>query len=231
MSDTTASSNVISSNTLNSIPTAQLGGKKKKNGYKATCGCPICKNMKKSKRGGQDNNDKVEMEQNIYSIMQNTGGSKRKKNGHKISCDCPICVNMKHAKHGGDYSDDDEDDSSEEDEELEVSKGGSKKKKNGHKMSCGCPICNNMKRSKRGGDDTVDSSVEQKPTKVSNMSVAKDDEYNDIDEIPENKTPITGGSRKYKKRVKTAKRKRNFHKKSCKCPICKNMKKCTKKRY
>ena len=29
------------------------GGKRKKgNGHKATCGCPICKNMKKGKRGG-----------------------------------------------------------------------------------------------------------------------------------------------------------------------------------
>lgn len=30
----------------------QLGGKKKSNGHKQTCQCPICKNMKKSKRGG-----------------------------------------------------------------------------------------------------------------------------------------------------------------------------------
>ncbi len=29
------------------------GGKRKKgNGHKATCGCPICKNMKKNKKGG-----------------------------------------------------------------------------------------------------------------------------------------------------------------------------------
>jgi hypothetical protein len=29
------------------------GGKRKKgNGHKATCGCPICKNMKKGKKGG-----------------------------------------------------------------------------------------------------------------------------------------------------------------------------------
>jgi len=29
------------------------GGRKKKgNGHKATCGCPICKNMRKSKKGG-----------------------------------------------------------------------------------------------------------------------------------------------------------------------------------
>ena len=230
MSDTTAASNVISSNTLNRIPTAQLGGKKKKNGHKPSCACPICKNMKKSKQGGQDNNDKVETEQNIFSIMQNTGGSKKKKNGHKPSCACPICTNMKHSKHGGDYSDDEDDDSSEEEEEIKVSKGGSKKKKNGHKPSCSCPICNNMKHSKHGGDDVVEEKSE-KPEKVSKLSLAGDDEYNDIDEIPENKTPITGGSIKYKKRVKTTKRKCNVHKKSWKCPICKNIKKRTKKRY
>ena len=33
----------------------QSGGKKKKgNGHKANCKCPICKNMKKSKKGGED---------------------------------------------------------------------------------------------------------------------------------------------------------------------------------
>jgi hypothetical protein len=42
------------------IPTEEIseieeidGGRKKKgNGHKATCGCPICKNMRKSKKGG-----------------------------------------------------------------------------------------------------------------------------------------------------------------------------------
>lgn len=37
----------------------QTGGrnKKKKNGHKANCKCPICKNMRKSKRGGDDVED------------------------------------------------------------------------------------------------------------------------------------------------------------------------------
>lgn len=69
----------------NDAPT-QLGGRRKKsNGHKASCGCPICKNMKGSKRGGED-----------PMIEFNMGG--KKKNGHKAKCGCPICVNMKHAK-------------------------------------------------------------------------------------------------------------------------------------
>ena len=69
----------------NDTPT-QLGGRKKKgNGHKANCACPICKNMKGSKRGGED-----------PEIEFNMGG--KKKNGHKAKCGCPICVNMKHAK-------------------------------------------------------------------------------------------------------------------------------------
>ena len=32
----------------------QEGGKKKGNGHKANCKCPICKNMKKSKKGGDE---------------------------------------------------------------------------------------------------------------------------------------------------------------------------------
>ena len=31
----------------------KMGGSKKKNGHKPDCGCPICKNMKNSKKGKQ----------------------------------------------------------------------------------------------------------------------------------------------------------------------------------
>jgi len=51
---TTSSSG--SSQLLNSVPKAQMGGKKS-NGHKAQCKCPICKNMmkhNKGKRGGAD---------------------------------------------------------------------------------------------------------------------------------------------------------------------------------
>jgi len=33
------------------------GGKKKSNGHKMSCMCPICKNMMKKKRGGADNEE------------------------------------------------------------------------------------------------------------------------------------------------------------------------------
>ena len=71
----------------NDAPT-QLGGRrrKKSNGHKANCGCPICKNMRGSKRGGGEEED----------TEFKMGG--KKKNGHKANCGCPICVNMKHAK-------------------------------------------------------------------------------------------------------------------------------------
>ena len=59
-----------------------LGGKKKSNGHKSNCGCPICKNMKKGK--GKSKN--VTMK----------GG--KKSNGHKATCGCPICKNMKNKK-------------------------------------------------------------------------------------------------------------------------------------
>ena len=59
------------------------GGKKKSNGHKADCGCPICKNMEK--KGGYK----------IQALEPATIGGK-KSNGHKANCGCPICVNMKH---------------------------------------------------------------------------------------------------------------------------------------
>ena len=66
-----------------------VGGAKRKNGHKATCGCHICENiMNKAKRG--DYKPKV---------------ASGKVNGHKTECRCPICKNMMakkmKAKRGG----------------------------------------------------------------------------------------------------------------------------------
>lgn len=58
-----------------------LGGRKKGNGHKHNCGCPICMNMKKSKR------------RNITM----KGGKKPK--GHKANCGCPICKKIRNKKH------------------------------------------------------------------------------------------------------------------------------------
>jgi len=83
MSDDSDSSNVVT-------PEDKLkgGGKKKSNGHKATCSCPICKNMMHAKKGGSQQHD--------LRPATFTGG--KKANGHKENCKCPICVNMKHQK-------------------------------------------------------------------------------------------------------------------------------------
>ena len=60
------------------------GGKKKSNGHKGTCKCPICKNM--AKKGGSK----------IQALEPASIGGGKKSNGHKAMCKCPICVNMKH---------------------------------------------------------------------------------------------------------------------------------------
>jgi hypothetical protein len=95
-----------SSSSLSTIPTAQLGGVRKKNGHKESCKCPICMNMKHDKKKGGYMD--VDMEEEEEEIMTNTqsAGKKRKGNGHKKNCGCPICKNMrKHNKKGGDIED------------------------------------------------------------------------------------------------------------------------------
>ena len=64
-----------------------MGGKKKSNGHKANCMCPICKNMKHAKKGGS-----------MPTLRQANFVGGKKANGHKANCKCPICVNMKHQK-------------------------------------------------------------------------------------------------------------------------------------
>ena len=101
-------------NSLSTYPTAQMGGKKK-NGHKAKCGCPICQNMKHSKkRGGFTDDDNtsssssspmsMDMDMDTSSpnsMSQSAGRKKRRGNGHKPTCGCPICQNMRKSKMGG----------------------------------------------------------------------------------------------------------------------------------
>jgi hypothetical protein len=105
-----------SNNSLSTYPTAQMGGKKK-NGHKASCGCPICVNMKHSKRGGgfteedttsssssMSTSSPMSMSMSTSSPMsmsQSAGRKKRRGNGHKPNCGCPICKNMRKSKNGG----------------------------------------------------------------------------------------------------------------------------------
>lgn len=112
-----------------------VGGAKRKNGHKATCGCHICENiMNKAKRG--DYKPKV---------------ASGKVNGHKTECRCPICKNMMakkmKAKRGGS-----EGESSSPDNAKQVGRQTKKlrggKKSNGHRATCQCPICKNMRGSR-----------------------------------------------------------------------------------
>ena len=208
-----------------SAPTAQLGGAKRKNGHKANCSCHICENMKnKAKRGGYEE----DAEKKQLKLM---GGSK-KKNGHKPNCACPICKNMKNVKKGGD---DDEEFDTQYGDKFAYKGGKSGKKSNGHKANCGCPICKNMKKnSKKGGGDIEDQKGDIEEGFVKGVSEpakkeeditpvkeipAKDDEYDELDAAEKGEVG-KGGTRK---------RRGNGHKATCKCPICKNMKKKTRR--
>jgi hypothetical protein len=91
-------------------------------------------------------------------------------------------------------------------EKAALKKMGGSKKKNGHKPNCKCPICKNMKNAKKGGNDDDSSSDEE--------SIIED-----IEEYAENEDIQIAGRKK----------KGNGHKSNCKCPICKNMRKKSKK--
>ena len=96
-------------NEMDKIDSNITGGKrgKKSNGHKATCKCPICKNM--MKKGGDGDpletpaldaeyDELASAEKSITEPVANLAGGTRKRrrsNGHKPNCGCPICKNMK----------------------------------------------------------------------------------------------------------------------------------------
>ena len=100
------------------------GGAKKSNGHKMNCGCPICKNMSKSKkRGGESEIEDVVVEDKVNDVDNNNEllvvdggkrkrnhlkGTKKRGNGHKMNCGCPICKNMRKSKKRGGGEDKDE---------------------------------------------------------------------------------------------------------------------------
>ena len=210
--------------------TPAMGGAKRKNGHKSNCKCHICENMKnKAKRGGY----KEDAEK---AALKKMGGSK-KKNGHKPSCECPICKNMKNAKKGG-YNDDDSEGEYDEMDKNDSSITGGKrgKKSNGHKANCKCPICKNMKKKgRKGGQEPdeenqlgdIEEGMVKGDTSVSSASLesnevpASSNDYNDLEAAEEGRAGpnIVGGTRKRRGSRKSG----NGHKKTCKCPICKNM--------
>jgi hypothetical protein len=186
------------------------GGSRKKNGHSPTCGCPICKNMKnakKSKRGGED----PDIENQMGDLEE--GGIKAKP--YSQADDSSIMdtddssmkqTPMSSMKQIPEY---DTLDAAEKGEAGPGLVGGTRKrrgsrKSNGHKPGCGCPICKNMKKkSQKGGDDVA----------IMPVTPAKDDEYDEIANVPASPAQAAG----------TKKRRGNGHKSGCGCPICKNM--------
>lgn len=181
----------------NDAPT-QLGGRrrKKSNGHKANCGCPICKNMRGSKRGGGEEED----------TEFKMGG--KKKNGHKANCACPICVNMKHAKGTK--------------RNKRNKRGGSKRRRRGGRNEPTTPPGDLPEEideeefeeefeDEAGEEDGPEDEYEPKE------DIEEDSSDEEMEEDEMNEDNIKEGGRK--------KKKKNGHKANCKCPICKNMKK------
>jgi hypothetical protein len=238
----------------NDAPT-QLGGRKKKgNGHKANCGCPICKNMKHAKGTKRNKRNK-------------RGGSKRRRRGGRNE---PEEIDEEEfeeefedeAGEEGGPEDEDEDepkedieeDSDEEDEENEMNEdnakegGRKKKKKNGHKANCKCPICINMKhankskytknkknkrggtkrRRRGGGEDDEESAEASANADVSGSDAsasARDAPVARAPSNPNSTTPNGDSSENVDTTGGRRRKKSNGHKANCKCPICKNMKK------
>ena len=178
------------------LDNTQMGGKRRRNGHKYSCKCPICINMKHAKRGGDNDELAENLEQQDSNISSQVAGRKKKSNGHKKNCGCPICQNMRKKK-GGKNDDDDEDDDyyDEEDNNLGIGSqiAGQKKKGNGHKKNCSYPICKNM-RKKGGDDDEADENVDM----TSNETPASDEDYENMDNG--DMSYISGGTRRRKLR-------------------------------
>jgi hypothetical protein len=142
----------------------------------------------------------VEINDTIGDKENNMLGGAKMKNGHKASCSCHICNNIKNKAKRGGYAEDAE--------KAALNRAGGSKKKNGHTPTCACPICKNMKnakKNKRGGDGDY---------------IEKDEQV-DVDE----ETVVEGGGKTRRHNKKNG----NGHKSRCGCPICKNMKKKSRK--
>lgn len=48
---------------------SQIAGKKRSNGHKSNCNCPICKNMRKSKKGGEKSNKDDKIKEEIGEVI------------------------------------------------------------------------------------------------------------------------------------------------------------------
>lgn len=165
---------------------------------------------------GQDDTIMPEEEATYITYNNVLGGAKRK-NGHKSMCGCHICENIKNKAKRGGYK-----------KEARSKIAGASKKKNGHSDTCTCPICKNMKnakKNKRGGynnDNPPDDSDSDSDGDTDDEDSDSDNAEIDVDNAQKNlqSAPINRGGRKSRKS-----RKGNGHKPGCMCPICKNMRK------
>jgi hypothetical protein len=191
----------------------KMGGKKKSNGHKANCKCPICKNMKMKKGGSMP----------TLRPANFVGG--KKANGHKSTCKCPICVNMKHQK------------ASKKNRRVtrnRTMKGGVKRDRNGNIIV--------QANNNDDDDDNEDNQLPANNLQVqfdaaaNNAENNADDEVENMDDaedivVEEDNDMVVEGDdmdksvKKQRKEGGKKKRKSNGHKANCKCPICKNMKK------
>jgi len=160
-----------------------MGGSKKKNGHRRDCACPICKNMRNSKkRGGSNFNSKTKkiLDENVTEEVE----------GEEIT-----------------------EPNHEEVEEKEIitshteKKGG--KRGNGHKSTCACPICKNMRKKKGGANDENNEKGDTEEAGIKAMkeataetkkleTKATDKDYDELDaaEKGEAGPNVVGGTRK-----------------------------------
>jgi len=166
-----------------------MGGFKKKNGHRKACKCPICKNMKNSKkRGGSKSTRKTK---------KRIGGNHDDEN-EETNDDTDISdEEEEHEEH------------EEEHEEEDITGGRKKKRGNGHKANCQCPICKNMRKKKGGQQNQSDSEtydIEKLDIKsttgssdlTNNETIASSSDYDNLDSAESVEAPINnvGGTRK-----------------------------------
>jgi hypothetical protein len=195
-----------------------MGGSKKKNGHRKDCKCPICKNMRNSKkRCGTKTNRRT-----------------RKRRGGNDEDDEDLDKKLDDETHSS--SDEEEEEKREEKgedkiEEKGEDKKGGKRRGNGHKVNCKCPICKNMRKKKGGNpDDEPDienqkGDVEEAGIKATpgldtqsssgnissgSESVANASEYDALDaaEKGEAGENVVGGTRKRRRCKKQSRRTR-----------------------
>jgi hypothetical protein len=197
-----------------------MGGKKKSNGHKATCKCPICKNMQMKKGGSMP----------TLRPANFIGG--KKANGHKANCKCPICVNMKHQK------------ASKKNRRVtrnRTMKGGVKRDRNGNIIGQANENPDNEDNEdnqlpannlQAQFDAAANNAENNAGVEVEDMDDAEDivvEEDNDMvvegdGIVVEEDDDMDKSVKKQRKEGGKKKRKGNGHKATCKCPICKNMK-------